>query len=76
MKITGTRSYILVEYDYRTVKISGELTLAPAFYAYVDSIYQWEPPYEKNTISEEEKQELIKKVMESNNPDFPIIFEL
>jgi hypothetical protein len=36
MKITGVRSYILVERDVRTLKITGELTTAPAFYA--DSI--------------------------------------
>lgn len=75
MKITGTRSYILVEFDYQTVKITGELTTTPAFYADVESIKKWEPPYEMNKVTDNEKQEIIRKVIEYNNPDFPIVFD-
>jgi hypothetical protein len=75
MKITGTRSYILVEFDYRTVKIAGELTTTPAFYADISSIRNWEPPHQNLKVSEQEKNEIIKRVLEQNNPDFKIIFE-
>lgn len=75
MKITGTRSYILVEFDYRTVKIKGELTTTPAFYASIGSIENWESPYENLKVSEEEKKEIIRKVSEQNNHEFEIIFE-
>jgi hypothetical protein len=51
MKITGTSSYILVEFDHRTVRISGELTNSPAFYAYLDSIKNWEPPFQNSEIT-------------------------
>jgi hypothetical protein len=75
MKITGTRSYILVEYDHRTVKIEGELTTTPAFYASIGSIKNWESPYENMSVTEEEKKEIINRVLEENNPEFKIIFE-
>ncbi|OQP57927.1 hypothetical protein A3860_39720 [Niastella vici] len=75
MKITGTRSYILVEFDYRTIKIAGELTTTPAFYAYINSIKNWEPPYENMEVTNKEIEEIIKKVTEYNNPAFPIYFE-
>lgn len=64
MKVYGTRSYIIVEYDHRAIKISGELTTEPAFYADISSISNWEPPYESIIVTEEEKQDLIKKVVE------------
>lgn len=75
MKTTGTRSYILAEFDHRTVKIAGELTITPAFYASIGSIKNWEPPYDKIAVTEQEKMEIIEKVLEQNNPDFKIIFE-
>jgi len=75
MKITGTRSYILVEFDNRTVKIKGELTTTPAFYASIRSIDNWETPYQDLKVSEDEKKEIIRKVMEQKNPEFEIIFE-
>ncbi len=75
MKITGTRSYILVEFKDKKVKIEGELTLTPAFYAYIKSIKNWESPYENIQITEEEKKELIEEVLKYNNPDFKVIFE-
>jgi len=75
MKITGTRSYILVELDHRTVRIAGELTTTPAFYASIGSINNWEPPHEKSKVTEEEKKEIVKIVLENDNPEFKIIFE-
>ena len=66
MKITGTRSYILVEYDHRTLKIEGELTLTPAFYAVSNSIKNWEPPHEKDAITEAEKKEIILRILNNN----------
>jgi len=75
MRITGTRSYILVEIDSRTVKIEGELTTTPAFYASVGSIKNWESPYQDVEISPAEKKEIIERVLAHNNPEFKIIFE-
>lgn len=77
MKITGTRSYILVEYDHRTLKIEGELTLTPAFYAISNSIKKWEPPYEKDPITVAEKKEIILRILDNNiNSKLKVYFEL
>lgn len=76
MKITGTRSYILIEFDYRTVKIAGELTITPAFYAEISSIKNWEKPYDNMAVTEEEKKEIIRRVNEENSKnELKIIFE-
>jgi len=75
MKITGTRSYMIVEIRNRKVKIQGELTSAPAFYASAGTIENWEPPFEKIKITEEEKNEIIQEVLAHNNPEFKIYFE-
>jgi len=54
--ITGTRSYMIVDFGDRKVKVQGELTLTPAFYGYINSIKNWEPPYENEVISGSVKQ--------------------
>jgi hypothetical protein len=74
-EITGTRSYIIVDYGERKVKIQGELTLTPAFYGYTNSIKYWEPPYEKEEISESEKKTIIDEIRNYNNSEFKIVIE-
>ncbi len=77
MKITGTRSHIFIETEGKILKIAGELTATPAFYADINSINQWEKPSDNIKITEEEKKILIDKIIEeSNQPgNIPIIFE-
>lgn len=76
MKITGTRSYITVEIDEKKIKIKGELTATPIFYAEVSSITNWEPPHDHIPISESEKNELIKRIVnESKDLNIPIVFD-
>jgi len=75
MRITGTRSCIMVEYDYRTVKIAGELTTAPAFYADRSSIKKWEPPYDNVEITTEEIALIVNRILEQTNDAFKIFFE-
>ena len=75
MKITGTRSYIIVELWGKELKIQGELTLTPAFYASKSSIKNWEVPFHEVEISEIEKAEIIQEIELHNNPEFKIIFE-
>jgi len=74
IKITGTRSYIVVEFGSKIVKIEGELTLTPAFYASIGSIKNWESPHQDLEISPTERKEIIDQVLAQNNPDFKIIF--
>ncbi len=74
--MTGTRSYILVEFNNRTVKIKGELTTTPAFYANLSSIRNWESPYDTIEVTEDEKKEIVRRVNEENrNDQVKIIFE-
>ncbi|RFS21166.1 hypothetical protein DVR12_17690 [Chitinophaga silvatica] len=76
MKITGTRSYILIEYDHRVLNIKGELALS-AFYASLSAINCWEPPFEKVKVTEDEKIELVKRLLEEQEKGsfrFKIIF--
>lgn len=44
MIFTGTKSYIMVEMEGKSLKIKGELTNAPGFYAEKDSIGHWKSP--------------------------------
>ncbi|WP_430509814.1 Imm74 family immunity protein [Gottfriedia solisilvae] len=75
LKITGTSSSIYIEFEGKIVKISGEL-LVNGFVAYVDSIKNWEPPYENMEISEEIKERIISAVIhQTKNSDFKIEFE-
>lgn len=67
-KISGTRSYILVEFDdCKTLKIEGELTLTPAFYAEKNSIKNWESPHQELEISEMEKTHIMEQILLLNN---------
>lgn len=76
MKITGTKSYILIEYDHRILKIKGELTMS-GFYASLHSIVNWEPPYENTKVTKIEKGIIIEKIKEENakNDSFKIFFD-
>lgn len=63
--ITGTRGSIKVEIDDKVLKISGELTTTPVFYADKKSIEHWENPFEEIKISDEEKKEIIDTISPS-----------
>jgi hypothetical protein len=76
MQISGTRSHIIVQFDHRSVKITGELTTTPVFYADIISIKNWEPPYESVAITEKEKEEIIKRVTEeTKDKEVKIVFD-
>mgnify|MGYP002544409252 CR=1 FL=1 len=75
MNITGTSSYIKAEIDGKVVKIAGEM-LVGGFVAYKDSIKNWEPPFEKERISESVRQDIIKKItQETKDSHMVITFE-
>lgn len=74
MKITGTRSYIDVEYNGRTARIGGELGMN-GFYA-IESSMRWLPPHEHLPVTEVERNALVKAVLrESEGREFQIYFE-
>lgn len=76
MKITGTRSYILVEIENKVLKIQGELTTSPAFYADTNSIICWESPFESERIDELERSKIIEQIIQySKDKELKIYFE-
>jgi len=75
MKITGTSSYIKVEFDNKIVKIQGEM-MVNGFLAYSDTIKNWEPPFEHIIIDKVTKTKLIKAIIdETKDSKFKIEFE-
>ena len=75
MKINGTRSYIKVTFEGKTVKISGEMIVG-GFVADKNSIRNWEPPYNDKSINDTEKQNIIDAVInKTKNSHMIITFE-
>ena len=72
MKITGTRSYIKVTFEGKTVKISGEMIVG-GFVADKNSIRNWEPPYNDKSINDTEKQNIIDAVINKTKISHMII---
>lgn len=62
MKITGTRSYIDVEYNGKTARFSGELSIDG--FAAIVSTMKWLPPDDKQPVTETERISLMKTVIE------------
>lgn len=80
MKITYrilTPSKMIINVDNRTMLLTGEGTITPAFYADIKSMKNWEPPYENEKITESEKQEIIEVIekMSQQHGKVPIYFD-
>lgn len=75
MKITGTRNYIDVEFDDKTVRIEGELTTTPSFYASIRSIRNWNIAKGSMPIDNKERHWIVAEILRHRNPQFEIIFE-
>jgi hypothetical protein len=74
MKITGTRGNIDVEYEGKIARFDGELGMK-GFYAITNTM-RWLPPHNYIIITEEERNVLIKAVLEeSEGKEFQIFFE-
>ena len=68
---------MLIEYNEKKVKISGELTFQPlVFYGDIIAFKNWDIPFESEKITEEEKNEIINFITEdSKNNQTKIIFD-
>lgn len=74
IKITGTRTYIDVNYDGKEVRIKGEMIIG-GFVAYKNSITEWNNP-QGEPIDEETKNDIIQKVIEkTKDSHMVIVFE-
>lgn len=75
MKITGTRSYIKIEMEGKVLKIAGELTLG-GFVADRETIKNWDPPHDGESIDDLLKQKIIDMIVEkSKNSHVVVTFE-
>lgn len=74
IKITGTRTYIDVNYEGKEVRIMGEMIIG-GFVAYKNSITTWSNP-QGEIIDERTKNDIIEKVIEkTQNSNMVIVFE-
>lgn len=65
-----------VFFNEKKLIISGEATLTPAFYADINSIKNWEPPFENISVKEQERDEIIQRITnETSNSNFKIFFD-
>ncbi|MDM1044322.1 hypothetical protein HX004_05645 [Myroides sp. 1354] len=73
--LTPSTMKIIVD-NKKEMYIQGEGTTEPKFYADIDSIKNWEPPYEQEPITENEKKEIISSIEKaSKKGKIPIIFD-
>ncbi|MDX5631001.1 MULTISPECIES: Imm74 family immunity protein [unclassified Brenneria] len=63
MKIIGTNSYIILDDDGKKIKVEGEMVIGE-FIVNVKSMKNFEPPYEKEELTEEVKKEYIDKTIQ------------
>jgi glutaredoxin len=71
-----TPSVMEVMVDEKKVLIQGEGTTEPKFYADARSLEKWEPPYENQNITAQEKHAIISAIEEkSKNSKVPVVFD-
>ena len=56
-----SRGTMQIKYGIRNAIVSGELTFQPpVFYADLNSLMNWETPYQNEKITEEDKNKIIR----------------
>lgn len=70
-----SRGAMRIHYGKRVAMIAGELTFEPpVFYADMVSFKNWEPPYEHETITENQIDEMVEFLINSGSST-KILFE-
>ena len=68
MKITGSTDYVKINLENGYVlKAKGEMLMGKKFVVYTDSMTAWEPPHEKEMISIEQREKIIREVQRNIN---------
>ena len=71
MKIQGTRGSITFDYENGyAVTASGELCLNHTFWVNKQSIVYWDPPHERERVTEQQLAKLIEDVTEANKTSY------
>jgi hypothetical protein len=64
------RGKMIVTMGEKSVAVSGELNFEPSiFYAKINSIKCWNPPFQDEAVSEEDKQKMIEFITENGPKD-------
>lgn len=67
--LIDSRGSMTIKYNGKVLKVSGELIYAPpVFYADINALDRWEPPFENEKITESEKAEIIDFVTKDSLP--------
>ncbi len=75
LKITGTLSYVKIEYDGKIIKVQGEMIVG-GFIAYKNTMKTWEPPHQNELFNEDIKCKLISAVKDyCKDREFTVDFE-
>ncbi|MBQ8044656.1 MAG: hypothetical protein IJ272_11040 [Clostridia bacterium] len=77
MKISGTRGNIWFDLENGYImKAQGELLMDGKFVVYTDTMKSWETPYDKEMVTQEQVNNVIKEAIKvSSNFEMTLIFE-
>lgn len=74
MNVTGTSSYIKIEYEGKTVKAQGEMVVN-GFVAYINTMKAWEPPASDELFNGDIRAEIISRALKyCEDKEFKIVF--
>ncbi len=75
MNITGTSTYVKIEFEGKVVKVTGEFIVG-GFVALKSSMNSWEEPYQGEEFEVEIRNRIVEEVIEyCKNKDFKVEFE-
>jgi hypothetical protein len=72
VKITGTNSYIILDYNGRKIKVEGEMIVG-GFVAEKNTMKRYEPPFENELVTEEVKEKYIHEAIEKTKGSHMVI---
>lgn len=72
VKITGTNSYIILDYNGRKIKVEGEMIVG-GFVAEKNTMKRYEPPFENELVTEEVKEKYIQEALKKTKGSHMVI---
>lgn len=75
MNITGTSTYVKIEFEGKVVKATGELVVG-GFSALKSSMKYWKEPYQSEVFNLEIRDKIVEEVNKyCRNKEFKVVFE-
>lgn len=72
MKITGTRSYVMLDIDGRKIKAEGEMIVG-GFIAEMKTMKKFEPPYESEPLTDAARKIYIDEAVRKTQGSHMVI---